>query len=351
MSMKLSKEQKQFIRENHSKLPNLIQLTQAVFTDETIDGRSKEGRAVRAFLVQEKIDFKTTKHEKAKNIHLSEDQKEFSLEYARDGMNPYQIASLLFPDNNITPLSKETLVLTSFLNENGPEGQLVEPTGVSFKYVPPKTSTVVVNKINEAAVTEWLPNKLSLSQRDAVDALRKFLAAPRFMQTISAYLDEKDRELFEAEFIRATHDKPDLTTDEVNLYINVCIDYINLKHIQKAMNKLDKMFDEAESQQEMTVRLAELLKTKSDEYNQCEKRMESLIQKLQGDRSKRINARADQYASILSLVQVFQDEEERKRMVLLAEMQKKIIKKDADKFESMPEWKARILGIGAKDLI
>ena len=37
----------------------------------------------------------------------------------------------------------------------------------------------------------------------------------------------EDQELFEAEFIRATWDKPDLSADEVNLYVNVCVDYIN----------------------------------------------------------------------------------------------------------------------------
>ena len=266
-------------------------------------------------------------------------------------MNPYQIAGLLFPDNDITPLSQETRTITDYLNENGPEGEVFAATESRQEYMAPKTSTVIVNKINEVTSEEWQPNKLSIAQRDCVESLRKFLSSPRFRQTMESYLDTYDRDLFEAEFIRATHDKPDLTTDEVNLYINVCIDYINLKHIQKAMNKLDRMFDEAESQQEMTVRLAELLKTKSDEYNQCEKRMESLIQKLQGDRAKRINARQDQYASILSLVQVFQDEEERVRMVKIAEMQKEAIEKDAERFENMPEWKARILGIGRSDII
>ena len=221
----------------------------------------------------------------------------------------------------------------------------------SYKYISPKTSTVIVNKINEVSGAEWQPNKLSLLQRDSVESLRRFLASPRFVQTIGAYLDASDRELFEAEFVRATYDKSDLTTDEVNLYINVCIDYINLKHIQKAMNKLDKMFDEAESQQEMTVRLAELLKTKSEEYNQCEKRMESLIQKLQGDRSKRINAQKERYASILSLVQIFQDEEERKRMVMIAELQKAALEDEAERLETMPEWKARILGVGQSDVM
>ena len=110
---------------------------------------------------------------------MSKEQKEFCLEYARDGMNPYQIASLLFPDSGITPLSKETLVITDFLNENGPEGQITEPTGFKYEYIAPKTSTIIVNKVNEAAGSEWLPNKLSIAQRDCVDALKRYLNAPR----------------------------------------------------------------------------------------------------------------------------------------------------------------------------
>lgn len=351
MLMKLTDKQKAFIQENHAKTPDLIELTRTVFENPEIDGRSKEGRAVRAFLVQQKLEFNTTQHEKVPPTELTEEHKEFCLEYATDGMNPYQIANILFPESDITPLSQETRAITDYLNEHGPEGQIVGATEIRQQYIPPKTSTVIVNRINEVASAEWLPNKLSIAQRDCIDALRKFLSAPRFCQTMESYLDAQDRTLFEAEFIRATYDKPDLTTDEVNLYINVCIDYINLKHVQKAMNKLDSMFDQAESQQEMTVRLAELLKTKSDEYNQCEKRMESLIQKLQGDRSKRVSAQQDKYANILSLVQVFQDEEERVRMIRIAEMQKEAISKEADRLEAMPQWKARVLGIGRTDII
>jgi phage gpG-like protein len=129
------------------------------------------------------------------------------------------------------------------------------------------------------------------------------------------------------------------------------MDYIHLKRIQHAMNKLNRMFDEAEDQQDLTVRLAELLKTKSEEYNQCEKRMESLISKLQGDRSKRINSQVEKNASILNLVQLFQEEEERKVMVKMAEMQRKIISAEADQLEKMPDWKSRVLGIRKSDVI
>ena len=88
---------------------------------------------------------------------------------------------------------------------------------------------------------------------------------------INTYSSNEDSRLFEAEYIRSVWDKPDLTSDELNLYINVCMDYIHLKNISKAIDKLNRMFEECEDQQDMTVRLAELLKTKSEEYNQCEK--------------------------------------------------------------------------------
>ena len=49
----------------------------------------------------------------------------------------------------------------------------------------------------------------------------KFLGAPRFIQVINTYSGSEDRRLFEAEFIRSVWDKPDLTSEELNLYINV----------------------------------------------------------------------------------------------------------------------------------
>ena len=111
------------------------------------------------------------------------------------------------------------------------------------------------------------------------------------------------------------------------------------------------MFNDADSQQEMTVRLAELLKTKSEEYDKCEKRMESLIKKLNGDRARRIESKHGQNASILSLVESFQSEKEREVMVKMAEMQKKLVNEEADRLESMESWRARILGLSRDDAV
>ena len=162
-------------------------------------------------------------------------------------------------------------------------------------------------------------------EKKSIESLFRFLKSPRFTQIISNYHKEEDQDLFEAEFIRATWDKPDLSADEINLYVNVCVDYINLKNISSHIEKLNTMFNEVEDQQDMTVRLAEVLKSKTDEYDKCEKRMESLIKKLNGDRAERLKNRRQDNATIISLVKNFQAESERRRMIEIAEMQKKLV--------------------------
>ena len=224
-------------------------------------------------------------------------------------------------------------------------------SAVGQRYRPVKELGEIIKVVNEVADQDLHKDRLTVQARKSLESLLGFLKAPRLVQTIGNYTNKADRELFEAEFIRATWDKPDLTTDEVNLYINVCIDYNNLMNIQKAVDKLNHMFEQCEDQRDMTVRLAELLKTKSEEYNQCEKRMESLITRLNGDRAKRVQNKHQQNASVLNLVLLFQEEEERNVMIKIAEMQRELVSEMADDMESMPDWKARVLGLRKEDLI
>jgi hypothetical protein len=48
---------------------------------------------------------------------------------------------------------------------------------------------------------------------------------------------------------------------------------------------------------------------------------------------------------------LFQDEEERANMIKIAEMQKSLVMDEAQKMESMVEWKARIMGISLNDAV
>jgi phage gpG-like protein len=347
--MELSESQRQFIVENCEKITDLTELTRAAFGEDALDGRTKEGRAVRAYLVEVGQPYETKHVYPKEDIELTQEQMEFALQSASEGMDSIHIASIIFSDRQVKRQGKEFWAVHNFLEDRG--GTHSSEDAMKKRWSPPKAISKIIKKINDYCSKSIEENKLAIVEKKGIEALFGFLASPRLVQVINNYDCMEDRILFEAEFVRATWDKPDLTTDEINLYINVCMDYIHLKNIQNATNKLNRMFDDAEEQQDLTVRLAEILKTKSEEYNQCEKRMESLIQKLQGDRSKRIASKQRQNASILALVQLFQEEEERSLMVKMAEMQKKLAKKEANKLESMPDWKARVLGISKEDVI
>ena len=349
--MDLSEEQKEFLRENASKIPDLINLTRQCFENENLDGRSKEGRAVRKFLVENSIDYRTTAREPVEAIEFSSEQREFILQQAEEGLSSLEIAKIVFPSRRVMPLSGEQRAVLAEIRSVNPDILPSQDSGALSSYISPKSPSRIVKKINDATGLGLDEPKLNRQKQVCVEKLGTNLSNSRFLKIINNYLNEEDRVLFEHEFIRLTWDKPDLTADEINLYLNVCKEVINLEVISAHLNKLNNMFDEADEQQEMSIRLAEIIKAKSSEYHQCETRIENLTKKLQGDRGERMKKMQKENASFLSIVQLFQEEEERKTMMKIAEMQKEAVKKEAERLEGMAEWKARVLGIGQQDVL
>ena len=349
--MELSEEQQQFLRENATKTPDLITLTKKCFEDESLDGRSKEGRAVRKFLVENCINYKTTGRERLEPIEFSEQQKDFILKQAEDGLSSLEIAKIVFPSKRVKPLSNEQRSVLSLIRDVNPDIIPSQDGAALTSYLSPKSPSRIIKKINDATGLGLIESKINRQKQICIDRLRINLNNSRFLKIINNYLNEEDRVLFEHEFIRLTWDKPDLTADELNLYLNACKEVINLEVVSCHLNKLNDMFDIADDQTEMSVRLAEIIKAKSQEYHQCESRIENLTKKLQGDRAERMKKNSKENASFLSIVQLFQEEEERKIMVRIAEMQKEAIEQEAERLEGMVEWKARVLGISKEDVI
>lgn len=348
----LNDEQKKFIDNNYLRIPDIDQITRTIFENDNLDGRNKEGKAVAAYMLEKGYGYKTKVHKKVKKVSLSDEQKKLIVEYSKDKLSSLQIAQLIFQDTEVKNLSAEQRVVADFLKTHSVDFIRPEKDDEVFEYTPPSSELKLIKVINDLAQADLPEEVKSLRKidKDCVLSLKKYLSSPRFIQLMNTY-NCADRKLFEAEFVRACWDKSDLTADELNLYINVCVDYINLKTIQRNMEKLNRMFDDCEDQTEMSVKLAEILKAKSAEYHQCEQRQESLIKKLNGDRSARMKNKQDKFASVLNLVQSFQDYEERNRMIEMAEKQKLLVDKEADRLEDMDSWKARILGLRREDVL
>jgi hypothetical protein len=347
----LTEEQKQKIIDIFKSTSDLNEITRRVFENDKIDGRSKEGRLVRQFMIENQLQFKTARREKKETIEFSKEQKEFIIQQAESGLSSLKIAEIIFPDREVKPLSAEQITVLETIKEINPDFLPSQDSGALNDYIAPKSPPRIVKKINDATGMDLDETKLNRPMKICVERLGINLNNSRFLKIVNNYLSKGDRELFEQEFIRLTWDKPDLTADEINLYLNVCKEIINLEVISCHLNKLNEMFDIADDQNEMSVRLSEIIKAKSSEYHQCENRIENLTKKLQGDRAERMKSRQKENASILSIVQLFQEQEERQNMVRIAEMQKELVKEEANRLEGMSEWKARVLGIYQDDVI
>ena len=59
----------------------------------------------------------------------------------------------------------------------------------------------------------------------------------------------------------------------------------------------------------------------------------------------------EENASILNLVEVWKEEEGRKKMIALAEMRKEAIAEEIDNISSMDEIKARVLGLTKEEIL
>tara|TARA_B100000900_G_scaffold412159_1_gene433366 strand:+ start:1074 stop:2135 length:1062 start_codon:yes stop_codon:yes gene_type:complete len=351
-NLALTEKQKTQIQEEFVKNPDLRHITQIVFEDDSLDGRSKEGRAVRAFLINNNLEFNTTTPQRVEEIDLTTEQREFLMsDNIERGMNALEATRLAFRDREIQPLSQQHRMVMEFLRSYRPE--IVDDNDMitSDKWTPPKSLSRAIKKVNDWAGQTFDEISIQTKQKKMCERLLFYLKSPRFVHFINQYSTIADRDLFESEFVRTVWDKPDLTNDELNLYITVCTNYVRQKHIQQRIDRLNNMLNDTENERDITLRLTELIKATSDELNQCEKRIESLTKDLNGSRQARLKARGEQNGSIAALVEAFQEKEERDRMIMMAEMQNKLIEEEADRLESMDDYKARILGISKKEIL
>lgn len=348
MSKRLTKDQKQQVLEIYKENQDIMHITRIVFQNETLDGRSQEGRAVRRFLAEENLGYNTTKKIPKRSINLLADQQnQVKTWYMETEYRPIDMARLLWPEQKIQPLGREVRCIERYIkNELDPTFDVHDDEIEEVIYEPPKNFEEALLLVNEVTGESLQRARMSSEIKEGIGRLVNIMRGERFKQSAASYSRRKDARLFEHEFVRLVFDKPDLTWDEVNLYINLCTDIVQLKVINKQINKLNSMFDETEDKNEMTVKLSEMIKSKTGEQNQCMKRIETLTEKLNGKRSDRMKDKKDTRGNILNLIQTFRNHEERQRMLAIAKLQQEAIEQEVERLETLDQFKARILGIG-----
>jgi hypothetical protein len=348
----LTDEMKKFI-DDHWKDMDLMEMTRHIFKDDNLKGTSKQGRLVRQYLIAKGYEYKTTRRPEVRTeLELTEENKEFITKYAAT-MKPHEIARVVFKDENLHHFSKEALLVQQYIKSVSPTLIKKDEEYTDEEYKSPKTFQACYKRIQELTGFYVDEDKLNVKTRKCIEKCLEFLQAPRFVQTVNNLKNVSERAIFESEFIRSVWDKPDLTNDEINLYISLTNEYVIQDRLHRIMGKLNMMLENvtADPDGKISIALADAIKGKSEELHRSLTRQADFTKDLTGKRADRQKLQTAKAKSLVSLVEAFRDEAERKNALRFAELRKKKVADEITRLESEDEWNARIFGISREEIL
>jgi hypothetical protein len=268
---------------------------------------------------------------------------------------------MIFGEPSITQLHKEAIAVYDYVNTLDPNAiPQDERRHEEVEYRPPTTIGALVSRVNKYR-RKYNDGKIIGIDRDNLrpvemknlQGLMGYLDTYRFIQQASKYIKLQDRELFESSFIRFCYDKPDLLEEEVDNYISLCAETVTITQIERTIQLLDTELEESlrggDDKKKLGMTFVEIINGQREKLNQAKKTYASLNDKLVGARSKRMEDKISQNASILNLVEAWKNEEKRKELIALAEMEKKADEGEINRLSSLDSVVALIAGISKRE--
>ena len=335
--------------------PSLNDLVKVAFDREDLDGRSKEGKAVKNFLASRQIKPKKSYEYQAKGLlELTDDQKEYISNNCHM-MTGLEMARVLFKNQSLTNLCQETRSTLEYLKNvpnNVKFNNDVNEDASTEGYRPPKSEERMIVKINKYVLDGIDKNKLTHKHKKEINSIIGYMNTHRFIHQINIYDNESDRELFESSFVRYTYDKSDLSQEEVDQYIVLCTEVVISSSIQQTINVLQNQIElSMQEDGKIPMAVVEASSTARKEYNDCVNRQQKLNNDLKVKRSDKLSKQIKETASIINLVQMWKEEESRAKLLKMAEIRKKSIEKEIDRLSTMDEVKCKILGISTDEIL
>ena len=312
------------------------------------DGRSIYGKAIKSYLASKGKKTVATS-DKKEGYNLNQEERDFLYN------NCSTMCETLYGEK-INPSDRRFRACSDFVKTIDGKvvlSEIVREVSPS-DYLPPKNETKAISRINKYVHEGIDKNNLKASDKKNISRLIAYMHTYRFLHQISNYSSQDNRELFESSFVRYTHDKPDLTQEEVDQYIVLSAEVVIASNIQIRVERLQELLDQAAEETEgkrMAMSLVESINTAQTEYNQCVNRQTKLLNELKEKRSQRLSKQIKENASILNLVEMWKDEESRHKMIKLAEIRKKALEEEVERLSTMDEIKCRIMGLTEEEVL
>jgi hypothetical protein len=373
--LELSLEQKNKVLEylNNNKKFNLKKLVEYV-GGEDCDYRSALGRLIRKYLeaegLQEKIDRReknaaeTAAIKKEIPPELTDAQKEF-IDNNADSMKFVEMAQVLWDDPKITGLSAEVKLVVEYVKNKETAKLYDDPENIPVDdYSPPKSPLTVIQKINKyvhnnpfSGVTTMNVKKfieeLNPKLKNYLDALIGYLHNFQFLHQINSYPTIGERELFENSYVGYLYDKPNLTSEELGQYIDLCAETVNMSNLQNHVNKLQYLIDRAADEEDPKLRmsLVDGLNNAREERHKIATRKKQLLDSLTVKRKDKLANQRQNAQSLVELVEYWKDSEKRELLLKAADQRKEELKKESKRLMELDDIICEVYGFDSSELI
>lgn len=340
--------------------PSAKELVVRAFSDESIDARWNCAKQLLGILANNHNINPARSHQIQKGegrfYVLTEQEEEFVKNHSKN-MNWSEIARELFTGKvkKFSPLLAESQAVKKFYMELPAEQRChaSRQFNEALDYSPPTTKWLAVKKINEMVPkADWDTDKLDDKKRRCVDKVIAYLHSPRFQHQICIYQNENDRSLFESTFVRYVYDKDDLTEEEIDQCVDLCIDTITATDNRRRAEALGTILEEQAQEEDAKFRMSiiEALDRLNKEYNDIMKRKNDLINGLKQKRSDRLKQKVQENHALTKLVELWKQEDSRKKMIKLAELEKVNVKTELDRLANLDTMIAEIHGITYEEI-
>ena len=271
--------------------PGLKELTKEIFGGE-FDGRSEQGRAIKAALAKFNLKAKATSDyfPKTSNIQLSEEHKNYIINNVGT-MNSLEMAKIIFSNNSLSNLSAETRVVNDFVKTIDTRAVYNSSQNLDIpegNYEPPNTIDKVLKRVNKYVNYSLDKDKLNSQQKKGLETLINYLHTYRFVRQMNTFDSADDRDSCEDAFIRYTYDKPDLNQEEVDQYIELSNQVVQgfkvLRRSERMQFALEQITGNDPETMKVSMGLVEAIGKASTEYDQCIKRQQKLLEDLKEKR-------------------------------------------------------------------
>lgn len=345
-----------FVNATPNGFPSLKELTDLLYPGAGLDGRSFEGKAIKEYLSTLNIKTKSTNDPKYNTELVLTDEQKLYVRNNASTMSIIEMARVIFNKENITRVNLEYKAVEKFLQSINvtayDPNEFVKPNNSLL----PKTLEQAARKVNKYVLNaiDLKTVKKDTRTQNYLFALIKYCHKTRYSLMLSTLANGIDLELFESTFISNVWDKPDLSEEEIDQYINLCCDIVNYTKMQREVEKLsemrDKSLDESDGKRlamALVAQMGELYK----EMDNNLKRQNATTKALVGTRNDRMEGKLKENASVLQLVEAWRDEEKRKRLLKIAELRKQLVREEMTNLDTLDAFKVEMFGVDRESFL